>query len=129
MKTMRRKGKATDLRNQTFRSNSRKIAYKFFLKEIAPKTPNIDATAVKFEPITTEAIEECLLWEGPAIYPWDDIPDWKRNDAKGLQIRNPIARGAYEPKKAKGKVTSGCGTTLRSTPTGWKYVSQSTKVY
>lgn len=83
---MRRKGKATDLRNQTFRSNSRKIAYKFFLKEIAPKTPNIDATAVKFEPITTEAIEECLLWEGPAIYPWDDIPDWKRNDAKGLDL-------------------------------------------
>ena len=86
MKTMRRKGKATDLRNQTFRSNSRKIAYKFFLKDIAPKIPDIDAAAVKFEPITPAAIKQYFLWEGPTIFPWDDVADWKSKDAKGLDL-------------------------------------------
>jgi len=86
MKTMRRKGKATDLRNQTFRSNSRKIAYKFFLKDIAPRIPNIDAAAVKFEPITPAAINQYFLWEGPTLFPWDDLADWKSKDAKGLDL-------------------------------------------
>ncbi|WP_095126949.1 N-acetyltransferase [Pseudomonas sp. Irchel s3h14] len=83
---MRRKGKGTDLRNQTFKSDARKLTYKAFIKKVAPRTLKIDVSAVRFEPITATAIEKCHLWEGAAIYAWDHIPDWKRKDAKGLDL-------------------------------------------
>ncbi|MNO76751.1 hypothetical protein D3C76_678320 [compost metagenome] len=83
---MRRKGKGTDLRNQTLKSNARKLTYKTFVKKIAPRALKIDVSAVRFEPITAAAIEKCHFWEGAAIYPWDYIPDWKRKDAKGLDL-------------------------------------------
>jgi len=83
---MRRKGKGTDLRNQTFKSNARKLTYQAFIKNIAPRALKMDVAAVRFEPITTAALEKCHLWEGATIYPWDHIPDWKRKDAKGLDL-------------------------------------------
>lgn len=83
---MRRKGKGTDLRNQTFKSNARKLTYQAFIKNIAPRALKMDVAAVRFEPITAAALEKCHLWEGATIYPWDHIPDWKRKDAKGLDL-------------------------------------------
>ena len=83
---MRRKGKGTDLRNQTFKSDARKLTYKAFVEKIAPRALKLDASNVRFEPITAAAIEKCHLWEGAAIYPWDHIPDWKRKDAKGFDL-------------------------------------------
>lgn len=83
---MRRKGKGTDLRNQTFKSDARKLTYKTFINRIAPRSPKIDISAVRFEPITAAAIERCHLWEGAVIYPWDHVPDWKSKDAKGLDL-------------------------------------------
>ncbi|MGE8068567.1 N-acetyltransferase [Pseudomonas sp. NPDC089569] len=83
---MRRLGKGTDLRNQTFKSDARKLAYRAFIKKIAPFALNVDASNVSLEPITAAAIEKCHLWKGGVIYPWTDIPDWKRKDAKGLDL-------------------------------------------
>lgn len=83
---MRRKGKGTDLRNQTLKSNARKLTYEAFIKKIAPRELKIDVSAVRFEPITTPAIEKCHLWEGAANYPWDRIPEWKRKDPKGFDL-------------------------------------------
>lgn len=83
---MRRKGKGTDLRNQTIKSDVRKLTYKAFIKKIAPRASNIDISVVRIEPITAAAIEKCHLWEGVANYPWERIPEWKRKDAKGLDL-------------------------------------------
>lgn len=83
---MRRKGKGTDLRNQTFKSDARKLTYEAFIKKIAPRTLGIDVAAVRFEPITAAALLKCHLWDTTAIYPWDHIPDWKRKDAKGFDL-------------------------------------------
>ncbi|MGF6459404.1 hypothetical protein ABIA55_004868 [Pseudomonas frederiksbergensis] len=85
-KAMRRNGKRTELRNQTFRSNARKLAYKMFVKDIAPQASKFDESALKFDPITSAAIDACHLWEGAAIYPWDKIQDWKCKDDKGLDL-------------------------------------------
>ncbi|MGH8385931.1 MAG: N-acetyltransferase [Pseudomonas sp.] len=83
---MRRKGKSTELRDQIAKSNARKLAYENFIKSCKTQFFDINAAAIRFDPITISAIRECHLWMEPAIYPWERIPDWKCKDDKGLDL-------------------------------------------
>ncbi|EXF91861.1 hypothetical protein HK44_013725 [Pseudomonas fluorescens HK44] len=83
---MRRKGKGTELRNQTFKSDARKLAYKTLSNDKDAQAAGINASALKFDPITLESIDAYHLWGETVLYPWDNIPDWKRKDAKGLDL-------------------------------------------
>jgi hypothetical protein len=83
---MRRKGKGTELRDQTLKSNARKLAHKTFAKDCAAQGLEIDTSVISFDPITTAAIDASHLWTEAVLYPWDSIPDWKCKDAKGFDL-------------------------------------------
>jgi len=73
---------ATRLLNRTRESSRTKC----LLRKLLLKLQKYDKSALKFDPITSAAIDACHLWEGAAIYPWDKIPDWKCKDDKGLDL-------------------------------------------
>ncbi|MGH8329594.1 MAG: hypothetical protein ACRES0_04090, partial [Pseudomonas sp.] len=61
-RAMRRKGKGTELRDQTLKSNARKLAYKTFAKDCAAQGLEIDTSVISFDPITSAAIDASNLW-------------------------------------------------------------------
>jgi hypothetical protein len=83
---MRRKGKGTVLRNQSYKSNARMLAYKIFVEDCKSRARKLNTEAVRFEPITPAAITACHPWMEAALYPWENVPDWKCKDAKGLDL-------------------------------------------
>ncbi|MCS3838000.1 hypothetical protein HNR03_002607 [Pseudomonas sp. JAI111] len=83
---MRRKGKGTELRDQTLKSNARKLAHKTFAKDCAAQGLEIDMSVISFDPITSAAIDASHLWTEAVLYPWDSIPGWKCKDAKGFDL-------------------------------------------
>jgi hypothetical protein len=83
---MRRKGKGTELRNQTYKSDARKLAYKMFVKDCKSRARKLNTEAVRFDPITPAAITACLPWLEAALFPWESVSNWKCKDAKGLDL-------------------------------------------
>ncbi|MBD0684072.1 N-acetyltransferase [Pseudomonas sp. PSB18] len=83
---MRKKGKGTDLRNQILKSEARKLAHRTVSNDPDAQEAGVQGSALKLEPITSEAINACHSWEEKLLYPWHRVPDWKRRDAKGLDI-------------------------------------------
>ncbi|AWA42157.1 N-acetyltransferase [Pseudomonas fluorescens] len=83
---MRRKGKGTELRNQTLKSEARKLAHRTVSMDPEALAAGVDATSLGIEPITPVAINAYHQWSGPVSYPWDDVLKWKTKDAKGLDL-------------------------------------------
>lgn len=83
---MRRRGKGTDLRNQTFKSDARTLAHKALASSPEMEASGIDANLVRFEPVTNHAIDASYQWEEAGSYPWECIQEWKRKDAKGFDL-------------------------------------------
>lgn len=83
---MRRKGKGTELRNQTLKSESRKLAHQTMSMDPEALAAGVDALSLRIDPITPVAINAFHQWTGPVGYPWDAVLDWKTKDAKGLDL-------------------------------------------
>lgn len=83
---MRRKGKGTELRNQIFKSDARNLAYETLSSDPDFRAAGINVLALRLDPITTGAINSSHLWEEVIPYPWENIPDWKRKDARGFDL-------------------------------------------
>jgi len=83
---MRRRGKGTDLRNQTFKSDARTLAHKALASSSEMEMPGIDVKLVRFEPVTHAAIDASYLWDEGFSYPWECIQEWKSKDAKGFDL-------------------------------------------
>jgi len=50
------------------------------------RATGINVSALRLDPITMAAINSCHLWEEVIPYPWECIPEWKRKDARGLDL-------------------------------------------
>jgi len=83
---MRRKGKGTELRNQTLKSEARKLAHETLSMDPGALAAGIDAQLLRIDPITPLAINAYHQWSGTIGYPWDDVLEWKTKDAKGLDL-------------------------------------------
>lgn len=83
---MRRKGKGTELRNQIFKSDARNLTYEAMRSDPDIRAAGINVSALRLDPITVNAINSCHLWEEVIPYPWECILDWKRKDARGLDL-------------------------------------------
>ena len=80
---MRRQGKGTELRNQTYKSEARKLAHQTMSMDLEALAAGIDALSLRIDPITPLAINAYHHWIGPIGYPWDAVQDWKIKDPKG----------------------------------------------
>jgi hypothetical protein len=85
-KTMRRKGKGTELRNQTLKSESRKLAHQTMSMDPEALAAGVDPLSLRIDPITPLAINAYHQWSGPSGFPWEAVLDWKTKDAKGLDL-------------------------------------------
>lgn len=83
---MRKKGKGTELRNQIFKSDARNLTYEAMSCDPEVRAAGVDISALRLDPITVAAINAWHLWQEAIPYPWECIPDWKRKDARGLDL-------------------------------------------
>lgn len=83
---MRRQGKGTELRNQTYKSEARKLAHQTMSMDLEALAAGIDALSLRIDPITPLAINAYHQWIGPIGYPLDAVQDWKIKDPKGLDL-------------------------------------------
>jgi hypothetical protein len=82
---MRRQGKDTRLRDQIARSEARHQVNNAVANSPKLNALGINGGLVRFAPIDSNAIEISHGWYG-SVYPWRDVPHWKRKDAKGLDL-------------------------------------------
>lgn len=82
---MRRHGKDTRLRDQIARSEARQQVNNAVANSLGLGTLGIDGCLVRFTPIDPAAIKISHDWDG-SVYPWVDVPRWKRKDPKGLDL-------------------------------------------
>ncbi len=82
------KPRNNDLRLQVFRSTAMQMAHEMLLEapdELLEK--GIDPQRIRYEPITQIALDHSYLWgPGAELFPWEDVPDWKRKDPKSFDI-------------------------------------------
>lgn len=74
-------------RYQMYRSEARKHA-----QDLTQENPNllargVDTSKIRFEPITQTAVDASYLWgEEAMLYPWEEVHDWKQDDARGFDL-------------------------------------------
>lgn len=82
---MRRHGKATQLRDQIIRSESRKLIARMIIDSTELIAADIDVHLIKFEPIDCIALGASQRWVDTR-YGWERVPQWKASDAKGFDL-------------------------------------------
>lgn len=85
-RVMRRVGKQTELRDQTYRSIARTIATRQLEEEFSRHLGFQSPPLLRLDPITPIALAEALDWEGHNNYPWENISKWKATDSKGFDV-------------------------------------------
>lgn len=81
------KPRNNDLKIQVYRSTAMQLAHEW-LKE-SPEDwleKGIDPERIRYDFITTQALDLSYLWGSEEGFPWEEIPTWKRKDRKGIDI-------------------------------------------
>ncbi|MCY1412421.1 hypothetical protein D9M71_278250 [compost metagenome] len=75
------------LRYQIFRSQARTLTHELLCRQPDLLRGSVEAGQVRIEPITHEAVTECLEWpESGCLFPWEEIVGWKDSDPKGIDL-------------------------------------------
>ena len=75
------------LRYQIFRSQARILTHELLCRQPDLLRGGVESGQVRIEPITHEAISECLEWpESRCQFPWEEIIGWKDADPKGIDV-------------------------------------------
>ncbi|KIY41847.1 hypothetical protein TZ03_03815 [Pseudomonas sp. 10-1B] len=75
------------LRYQVFRSQARALTHELLCRQPDLLSADVEASQVRIEPITREAVAACLEWPDIGyLFPWEEIVDWKDSDPKGFDL-------------------------------------------